>query len=95
MTISENRKTLEFRNILLAQHFLRNRILSHALQQPRVSALPADCLWAVLVCHPAQPQGAEPAAARCVLCLLRVVGLALPGADCPLHHRRLPRRYPH
>ena len=46
-----------------------------------------------MVCHAAESQGAEHAARHRELCVLRVVGLAVFGADCVFHLGGLPRRF--
>ena len=46
-----------------------------------------------MVCRAAQSQGAEHAARHRELCVLRVVGLAVFGADCVFHLGGLPRRF--
>ena len=46
-----------------------------------------------MVCHAAESQGAEHAARARELCILRVVGLAVLGADYVFHPGGLPRRF--
>ena len=59
--------------------------LGRVIQLPRIPALPTDRLRTVLVRRATEPEGTERAAARCELCVLRLVGLEIFGVDCSLH----------
>ena len=60
---------------------------------PEFLLFSTDRLRTVLVRRAAQSQGAEHAARHRELCVLRVVGLAILGADCVFHFGGLPRGF--